>query len=77
MSYSKTLTSGKDIAIVRVTGWGEPGLAISQRKLKDILAQLDVIGSDMVSSKEGIAGEALHFLEQELGSLLRTCEEIE
>lgn len=42
-----------------------------------MLDQLEVIGEDMISSKEGKAGEVLHFLEQELASLLRSCDDIE
>ena len=77
MSYSKTLSSGGDIAFVKVTGWDAPGVAFSKEKLAEIVGQLELIGEDMISSKQGKAGESLHFLEQELGALLRSCREFE
>lgn len=77
MSYSKTLSSGKEIAFVSITGWGKPGVTFSQEKLQEMLNQLSIIGEDMISSKDGKAGETLHFLEQELGALIRSCESFE
>ena len=74
MSYSKTISSNKDIAIVEISGWENPGVVLSTDKIKSILSELKIIGDDMVSSKEGLAGEALHFIEEELNSLLRSCE---
>ncbi len=77
MAYTKTLSSTDNIAFVKITGWGKPGVAFSQKRLQEILDQLDIIGEDMISSKEGKAGEALHFLEQEIGSLIRSCDDVE
>jgi hypothetical protein len=77
MTYTKTLSSSDNIAFVKITGWGKPGVTFSQGKLQEILAQLEIIGEDMISSKEGKAGEALHFLEQEIGSLIRSCNDVE
>jgi len=76
MSYSKTISSSEDIAFVEISGWEKPGVVFSAEKLYSILQELKIIGNDIISSKEGIAGESLHFIEEELSSLLRSCESI-
>ena len=76
MSYSKTISSGKDIAFVHISGWTKPGVVFSTEKIHEILKELKIIGDDMISSKEGIAGQTLHSIEEELNALLRGCESI-
>jgi len=69
MSYTKF----KDTTIVNITGWGEPSLATSQKRLVHILEQIELIEGDMISSKNGLAGEAIHDLHEELATLLSSC----
>jgi len=76
MSYSKTISSGRNIAFVRIAGWKGIGVVLSPEKIKEILNELKAIGDDMVSSKSGRAGIALHLIEEELNALLRSCEHI-
>jgi len=76
MSYSKTISSSKDIAFVEISGWEKPGVVFSAEKIYSILQELKTIGDDMISSKDSLAGESLHLIEEELNSLLRSCETI-
>lgn len=73
MAYSKTLACSKKSAIVQVTGWTSPALALSQEYIKEVLDQLSLIEDDMISSKEGLAGEAIHSLQQNLKAMLGGC----
>lgn len=73
MAYSKTLASSKKSAVVQVTGWTNPALALSQEYIKEVLDQLSLIENDMISSKEGLAGEAIHSLQQNLQAMLSSC----
>jgi len=74
LAYSKTLSSDDNIAFVEISGWEDPGVAFSSSKIESLLNQLSVIGDDMISSKEGKAGEALYFIESELHALLRSSK---
>jgi len=76
VAYSKILSSGKDIALVEISGWENPGVALSVSKIESLLNELKIIGDDMISSKEGKAGESLYFIESELNSLLSSCKSI-
>ncbi|EGM70757.1 hypothetical protein [Shewanella sp. HN-41] len=73
MSYTKTLSTSKHTAIVEVTGWDRPALAISQAYLEEILKKLALVEEDMISSKSGVAGIEIHTVQQELSALLRGC----
>jgi len=74
LAYSKTLSSDENIAFIKVSGWDEPGIAFSTSKIESLLNQLKLVGDDMISSKEGKAGETLYFIESELHSLLRSSK---
>lgn len=73
VAYSKTLSSGKHTAIVEVSGWEKPALAMSQDYLEKLLEKLALVDADMISSKTGVAGMEMHLVQEELSALLRGC----